>query len=414
MSLNARIVAALFLLVGLVLCAPAMHSQKHSDAAGANGASIPAPDLARSLPAPPQSHSDTPMATEERLDAPGWWPTKRSTLRGDYAGPAECAKCHAKISASQLTTPMAQASSTAANSEILRQHTQITLERGPYRYEISRTPEGTTYSVGDGKNKISEPLLWAVGLGNKGQTFLYQRGGFFYESRMSFYKSIQSLDLTAGHGSKTPDSLEDALGRLIDPDTLRRCFACHTTAAVTAEGFDPSRLIPGVSCEACHGPGARHAALMDEEKNAQGRLAIFDPARLSPVALVDFCGACHRTWNDVYELGAMGVANVRFQPYRLENSRCWGDGDARLACIACHNPHQPLVHDPGAYDEKCLACHITGSKNEVSLQHPGKACPVATKDCVTCHMQRVLVPVMHAPFTDHRIRIVRAGQPYPD
>jgi hypothetical protein len=116
----------------------------------------------------------------------------------------------------------------------------------------------------------------------------------------------------------------------------------------------------------------------------------------------------------VYEMGATGVANVRFQPYRLENSRCWGDGDARLTCITCNDPHQPLVHDAAAYDEKCLPCHVVAPAKKASQDHPGKACPVGKKDCVTCHMPRVIVPNMRAPFTDHRIRIVRLGSPYPD
>jgi hypothetical protein len=361
-----------------------------------------------------QKINETSMATDERLEAPGWWPTKHTAPREDYTGPAECARCHAKKSEPQFTTPMAQASTPAANSKILRGHAHIAVRRGPYSYNISRTPTGSTYSISNASGSISASLLWAFGLGVKGQTYLYQREGFFYEARMSFYKSIQGLDLTAGHGTATPGTLDEALGRLIDPETLRRCFACHTTAATTSEGFDLARLIPGVTCEACHGPGAKHAALMDEEKNSLGRQAIFNPARLSPVDLVDFCGACHRTWNDVYEMGTTGAANSRFQPYRLENSRCWGDADARLTCIACHDPHQQLVHVPGTYDEKCLACHATAAANKTDPQHPGKACPVGKKDCVTCHMPRVIVPVMHAPFTDHRIRIVRAGQPYPD
>ena len=195
--------------------------------------------------------------------------------------------------------------------------------------------------------------------------------------------------------------------------TLRRCFGCHTTASASNTGFDLTRLMPGVNCEACHGPGAKRVSLMDEEKTEQGRQAIFNPSRLSPVALVDFCGACHRTWNDVYEMNATGVANARFQPYRLENSRCWGDGDARLTCIACHDPHLQLVHEAGAYDQKCLACHAAAPAKK-ARDHPGKACPTGKKDCVTCHMPRVAVPNMHAPFTDHRIRIARAGEPYPD
>jgi len=357
---------------------------------------------------------ETPMATDERLEIPGWWPTKASVSRQDFVGTRECARCHAKRTATQLTTPMAHASSPAGSSDILRENDPLSLKLGPYLYTISHSAGASVYSVSDGTSSISEPLAWAFGLGNKGQTYIYLRNGFYYESRLSFYKTIQALDLTTGHGTKTPANLEDALGRLIDPDTLRRCFGCHTTASTTTAGFDPSHLMPGVTCEACHGPGAKHVALMDEEEKAQGRLAIFNPKSLNPIALVDFCGACHRTLNDVYEMGATGVANVRFQPYRLENSRCWGDGDARLACIACHDPHQPLVHEAIAYDEKCLACHTLTAAKNATIGHPGKTCPVGKKDCVTCHMPRVVLTNMHAPFTDHRIRIVRPGAPYPD
>jgi hypothetical protein len=353
------------------------------------------------------------MATDERLEAPGWWPTKASGSRQDFAGTQECARCHARKAAFQLSTAMAQAATPASSSGILREFDHLTLQLGPYSYSIYHGAGGTVYSVSDVTSSISVPLAWAFGLGNKGQTYVYQRNNYFYESRLSFYKTIRALDLTTGHLAKSPDNLEDALGRQLDPDTVRRCFGCHTTASTTTDGFEPSHLMPGVTCEACHGPGAKHINLMDEEKTEEGRLAIFNPRRLNPIALVDFCGACHRTWNDVNEMGAIGITNVRFQPYRLENSRCWGNGDPRLACTACHDPHQPFVHG-AAYDEKCLACHVVAPAKTPARDHPGKACPVGKKDCVTCHMPRVFVPSMHAPFTDHRIRIVHPGTPYPN
>ena len=41
-------------------------------------------------------------------------------------------------------------------------------------------------------------------------------------------------------------------------------------------------------------------------------------------------------------------------------------------------------------------------------------CRVATKDCVTCHMPRLELPGAHKKFTDHKIRVVKANEPYPD
>jgi hypothetical protein len=133
---------------------------------------------------------------------------------------------------------------------------------------------------------------------------------------------------------------------------------------------------------------------------------------------VDFCGACHRTVWDVALTNTRGVANVRFQPYRLEKSRCWGKGDARLTCIACHDPHQPLMRDPAAYDGRCLRCHLSNATGQPAVAAgqdlPGKACPVATTKCVSCHMAKYEIPGSHAQFTDHWIRVVKADAPYPD
>lgn len=143
---------------------------------------------------------------------------------------------------------------------------------------------------------------------------------------------------------------------------------------------------------------------------AEGLARVLNPAKLGPVDSVDFCGACHRAWADVMESDMQGVATVRFQPYRLELSRCWGTGDARITCLACHDPHRPLVHDLGSYDSRCLRCHAA-SGARASAGHPGAACPRGTKDCVTCHMPKYEVPGTHAKFTDHYIRIVRKEMP---
>ena len=41
-------------------------------------------------------------------------------------------------------------------------------------------------------------------------------------------------------------------------------------------------------------------------------------------------------------------------------------------------------------------------------------CKVGTKDCVTCHMPRLELPGAHRAFTDHKIRVVRPGEAYPE
>jgi formate-dependent nitrite reductase cytochrome c552 subunit len=39
---------------------------------------------------------------------------------------------------------------------------------------------------------------------------------------------------------------------------------------------------------------------------------------------------------------------------------------------------------------------------------------VAKENCVSCHMPKVTLPNGHMTFTDHQIRVVKPGDPYPN
>src|SRR5206468_5921490 len=117
-------------------------------------------------------------------------------------------------------------------------------------------------------------------------------------------------------------------------------------------------------------------------------------------------GACHATFWDVTLANEQGIAAMRSQPFRLSSSRCWDASDARITCVACHNPHRPLVRDLAAYDSRCLACHASAGA-EPSKEQPGRACKVSTAKCAGCHMPKYDVPDLHHSSTDHLIRIVR-------
>jgi hypothetical protein len=251
---------------------------------------------------------------------------------------------------------------------------------------------------------MSAPLAWAFGRGNVGQSYLFERDGQLHESRVSYYEMIKGLDFTPNRTLTTPpSSLQEAMGRRLDAAEARRCFGCHTTAATTVTGFAMNRAIPGVTCEACHGPGRAHVRAMERGADrARAAATIVNPRQLDAADSVDFCGACHATFWDVQLAGERGIAALRSQPFRLQSSRCWS-GDRRLACVACHDPHAPLVRDAGFYDSRCLACHQPASA--ASSGPVPKFCPVATKACVTCHMPKYDVPEMHYAFTDHLIRI---------
>jgi hypothetical protein len=345
------------------------------------------------------------MPTASRVQSPGWWPTKGDASRDRYVGVATCARCHASKAETQQKHAMARAAVHAADADILRQHGHLSFRAAPYREEIV-TQAGKsilTVTKDDGAARFSADLLWAFGVGHLGQTYVYEKDGGYYESHLTFFASSQDLNITPGQSPATPRNLDEAAGRRMPPAESRACFACHTTASVTNNRLDVNGAMPGVTCEACHGPGASHVLAMNSGQQETGAQLVMNPGRLDPVESVDFCGACHRTWQDVVTNIGLGALNLRFAPYRLENSKCWSKPDARLTCVACHDPHQPLEHDPAAYDSRCLQCHVNEPGAETTADHPGAACPVRTKNCTTCHMQKVESSVQHSTFTDHWI-----------
>jgi hypothetical protein len=355
--------------------------------------------------------------------APGVpWRTSKPFAAAGYAGSAACAKCHEEESAAQHETAMGRALEPAAEAAILRSRPKMTFRAGPYTFEITRRGRESVYSVTDGKETVSAPILYAFGQGKAGQTYVYKLDGAFYESRLSYYREIDGLDFTIGYERRPPPSLGEALGRRISADEARGCFECHATAAVAGRALQLESLVPGVRCEACHGPGRDHVLAMEAGDLKDKR--IFNPGRMSPDELSqEFCGSCHRSAEQVLSNKALqGAQSVRFQPYRLFTSRGHDPSDPRLSCTACHDPHRNPREDAAYYDAKCNACHASQAglrspavaKAEGEDGRTARPCPVGRNNCSTCHMPKVELPGSHFKFTDHRIRIARPGEPVPN
>jgi Cytochrome c554 and c-prime len=333
-----------------------------------------------------------------------WQPTRAAPGAG-YVGTKVCARCHALEAATQPLTDMAHSLERVAECQVLQGHPQLEARLGRYSYSIETKGGSATYSVSDGKSSLSARLLYTFGVGHAGQTYVYERAGEFFESRVSYFNDINGLDLTLGQSSDDPPDLETALGRPVEGAAAVQCFACHSTDAAGDGSLHLDDLIPGVTCEGCHGPGADHVAAIKAGRLASA--AIFNPGTLAPSDLVDFCASCHRGAADVLTLRLRGPITVRFQPYRLVLSRCYGTGSGTLSCLTCHDPHQNVRHDEGYYDSKCLSCHPASGATRPDTGTRRVSCPVESRNCVACHMPKVELPGGHAQFTDHDIRIVR-------
>lgn len=317
----------------------------------------------------------------------------------------KCAQCHRKQAEAFHETGMARALEPASHGRILSSHKKLTFAQGDYKYSIERDGDTSWYRVSNDREELKLKIGWAFGLGAAGQTYLLEREGKWYEGRVSFYKDTNSLDLTVGARPEPPRSLEEAMGREMSIKGAQECFNCHTTGSMTAGVLKPELLTPGIQCQRCHVNADAHQAGFENAKAAKVtpvKLGAFPAEETS-----EFCGQCHRTWQQIAADGPHNITNVRFQPYRLTNSKCYDAAETRIKCTTCHDVHNETEQRASFYDSKCQACHSAGQKAATHL------CKVAKKDCVTCHMPKVQIESAHNGFTDHWIRIVRKGEPAP-
>jgi cytochrome c554/c'-like protein len=308
-----------------------------------------------------------------------------------------CAACHVE-GKTQPETSMAHALEAVSDPGLLARLPLLTFNQGGYSYRIERRGEQSIYTVTNEKETLSLPIGWAVGAGRLGQTYVLEKDGVLYESRVSYFSNIKGLDITIGHTTIPPRTILAAMGRVIDADESIRCFGCHATGSGDGKQLTLEKMSPGVACVHCHAAAPRHLTGM-----AEGELHLDEMKKLANMSAEDashFCGQCHRTLEEILTLNKTDVTSLRFQPYRLGLSKCYDPDDRRISCVTCHDPHVELVTDPAHYDSKCLACHGGG---KVGAQ----PCKISKKDCANCHMPKLEVPGSHHRFSDHRIRIVK-------
>lgn len=327
------------------------------------------------------------------------------------AEPVTCATCHAGVANSYAHAPMRHAMEPAGANPVLGAHPSLTTQQKGYSYSIQTKDGQSTYTVSDATGSLTLPIHWVFG--QHSQTYVLQKDGHLYESLVSFFPREDGLATTPGDQDLKPKNLTEAMGRELPAWESLSCFNCHASGAVSGIHLTLDKLTPGLECERCHAGAQQHMA-----DAVEGNFKTLPKSfkNMTSGDISDFCGQCHRTWETVVRNHWKGPAFVRFQPYRLQNSKCFAADDPRISCLACHNPHQQVNHDLASYDKKCLACH--GETKVASAAAPplpmARSCPVAKANCASCHMPKVELPGGHAQFTDHQIRVVHPGDPYPN
>jgi predicted CXXCH cytochrome family protein len=335
---------------------------------------------------------------------------------------AVCSGCHSEIYEKYERTPMARGSGAAVDG----------LLTGGFQH----APSGIRYSVflrngkawlsydreGEPGNSGGRPdlhgerqLIYFIGSGHRGRTYLYQENGQWFEAPINYYSKKQLWDMAPNFGATK--TMPEALP--VDSN----CLHCHATDVQTAlpEARNEYHGAPfrqgGIGCSACHGDPSKHLV-------EQGRGPIVNPAKLTPERRDSVCLQCHLEGDVAIYRAGKSLAQFRvgdnlsdYAVYFVKASAESGGGRAssqyeallrsackvasgdKLTCTTCHDPHT----SPGAQDRvsyfrnKCLTCH-TGTRM-ATKHHPEQ------QDCAVCHMPtRETADISHEQTTDHNIQ----------
>lgn len=243
------------------------------------------------------------------------------------------------------------------------------------------------------------------------------------------------------------------------------CSRCHATAIEPrvnqADHTITTRAAElGISCEACHGPGARHAAARKSAVAGGAkpdtetlRQEIVQPRKLDAIRSAQVCGFCHSMkWIDTSEGWLKNGFRYRpgdnleattplIQPGRTNppanllaylaknpdilNDFFWSDGMGRVSgreynglvespcfkggkfsCLSCHSMHESepddMLADHRQDNLACLQCHERLREPAALQAHTHHRAGSTGGECYNCHMPHTTYGILSA-IRSHQI-----------
>jgi predicted CXXCH cytochrome family protein len=249
------------------------------------------------------------------------------------------------------------------------------------------------------------------------------------------------------------------------------CSRCHTTGPEPhlnrqERSFATQVAEFGISCEACHGPAARHVAMETDRrtrglprKEAGVDHAIVHPEKLEPARTSQVCAFCHSMkWYDRNE--GWAETGFRFRPGDdleattpvirprhldqqpwlnrvlaanpdLLKDFFWNDGMIRVSgrefngliespcykggkftCLSCHSLHSSEPDDQLARDRTdnraCIQCHPKFGDTSALAAHTHHKPASSGSECYNCHMPHTTYGVLSA-IRSHEISSPRVA-----
>ena len=354
-----------------------------------------------------------------------------------FAGQQACRECHSDIwDAYTGTHAMSRSMSVAVDVPLAASEATAHFDPpGPCRYEISRDQQRVLQTeefidrAGAVVYRDSMQVDFAVGSGQRGWTFLTDRGGILTQAPATWYTGRQVWDLSPGY---TPDQHPRFSRRISDG-----CVACHAgrTNHLPAEPHRfgaPIFTELSIGCERCHGPGMDHVIHHRKTRPQGAQDPIVNPARLGFSQQLSVCYQCHLHGEE--RIARSGRSEFDFRPgdllsdvwatfvrsasvdeehataavsqvEQMHSSRCFQESMQRMTCTSCHDPHSlPSPQDRTEYyRQRCLSCHEQ-TDSACALERPLRLTRSAEDSCIECHMPSLpATDVPHTAQTDHRI-----------
>lgn len=417
---------------------------------------------------------------DPRLDPGLVWRNARPDVA--YVGDQACQVCHEGIcDLYHKSHPMARASSIAGKPDAAgvtgielfgpKHHTSF--EKDQIRFSIDQRADKRMHQKEEYLDESGAviatreyPYTVAIGSGQRGRSYIFERDGWLFQTSMSWYTKASIWDISPGFQLD-----RENYGRPIH----RLCLYCHINQATLVEGtankfqpFETKNL--GIGCERCHGPGKLHCdehandptPLKDKARNRVSAdptkidYSIVNPAKLSPPLREAVCNQCHLQGERRVERAGRKMEQYRpglpisdFMTYFVRNpvlgeknkavgqveqmnsSACFVKTGGKLGCISCHDPHMLPGQSEKVdyYRNKCLNCHKGDPSTTVKappktgggqLASSSKTDPTGgisppcslppehrlarRNDCAACHLpRRASSDVAHTSLSDHRI-----------
>lgn len=378
--------------------------------------------------------------TATRCISPGSKETERIWLNHhdtvDYVGTATCLQCHSDKH-TFLHTGMGMSFDTALSHKSLATFGAQALVYDsvsdfwyrPFWRDNRLWVEEFRLKDGDTVHRQMEEVSYIFGSGQHTQSHAVLRNGHLFQIPLTWYAQQGKWDLPPGFENGNNSRFE----RTLDLE----CVSCHNALPQMKKGSDRIffKMEKGIGCERCHGPGELH--VYRRSRGLADTLAdgtdpsIVHPGRLNWERQIDLCQRCHlqglnvlkpgKTFadfrpgmvlGDVFDIflpmyqGKEGRFDMANHAQRLQKSECFiksnsGNGQLRLTCITCHNPHVSVkVTGKAVFNDACVKCH----------ESKGCSLPIQKRikkdnDCAGCHMPASGTDdIPHVTIHDHWIR----------